>query len=571
MKVIQLFNRLACAALMCWSVLIAPPQTAAIDVEQAEPSSQTESSSEQKDPQDVVRVGSNVVIGSEETCKDLVVVLGSVTLDGKAQNDIVVILGNLTINGEAHGDVVNILGTTKVGPNAKINGDLVTVLGGQSVNSSALVSGQRVDVSPSAVLPNFHGVSRFFHEGIGRGRPLAPGLGWMWILTGISLILYLLLALVFPKPIATCAKVLETRPVASMVAGLLAFVLTGPLMLLLVLSLVGILVIPFIACAMVLVLVFGKAALYQFTGLQIGRQSKAQELNHPLLALAIGFVVFCLIYMVPVLGFLVWGVMIPLSFGCALLALFGGLKREHAEVISTPFPPAPMPPEYPFPPANNPPAQNEPAPGPATTTLNAIVNPGIPPLTPTSPSISTSSENSIPPLTATPPPLESTPPPFSSPSPQPNPQPSSTIPPFTMPMAEPDTSYLETAALPRATLLQRAGAVALDFVLMATILEYLQVYYGWLLIWLVYHIAMWTWKGTTVGGVVMGLKVVRQNGRPIDAPVGAVRSLGAVLSTIALGLGFFRIAWKEDRLSWHDQIAGTMVVHVPKGVPLITI
>ncbi len=585
MKVTHPFIKLACAALMCWSLLIAPPQLVAIDAEQSEPTEQAEPQSEQKDLQDVVRVGGSVTIGPGETCKDLVVVLGSVTMNGTAQNDVVVILGNLTINGEAHGDVVNILGSTKVGPKANIRGDLVTVLGSQSVNSSAHIDGQRVDVSPGAIMPNMDSVGEFFHQGIGRARPLAPGLGWMWVFAGISLLLYLLLALVFPKPVATCAKVLETRPVASMVTGLLAFVLVGPLILLLVLSLVGILVIPFIGCGMVALLFFGKAAIYQFTGLQIGRQAKVDEIQHPLIALAIGFVVFCLLYMVPILGFLVWGILIPLSFGCALLALFGGLKREHAEVKPTPIPPVPMPPEYPMPSVYD--AQGQSVPPPATPTLNAIIDPGMPPVTSTTPLTSappvatempkSMSDPGMPPLTSTLPPTTATPPlastpPFSSTPPlSPNPGPSFTPPPFATPAAVPDVSHLEMAALPRATLLQRAGAIALDIVLVATLLTYLHIHFGWLLIWLGYHVAMWTWKGTTVGGVIMGLKVVRQNGRPIDAPVAAVRCLGSVLSTIALGLGFFRIAWKEDRLSWHDQIAGTMVVHVPKGIPLISI
>jgi len=584
MRVTHLFTKLACAALTCWSVLIAPPQIAAIDAEQSEPTQQAELLSEQKDLQDVGRFGANVTVGPGQTCKDLIVVLGSVTMDGTAQNDVVVVLGNLTINGEAEGDVVNILGTTKVGPNAKIRGDLVTVLGGQSVSPSARIDGERVDVSPGAFMPSL-ALGDYFHQGIGRARLLAPGLGWMWVLAGISLLLYLLLALVFPRPVANCAKVLETRPVASMIAGLLSFVLLGPLMLLMVVSLVGILVIPFIACGMVALLIFGKAAVYQYTGLQIGRQAKVEALQHPLLALAIGFVIFCLLYMVPILGFLVWGILIPLSFGCALLALFGGFKREHAEVKPTPIPPVPMPPEYPLPPAYD--AQGQNAPPPPTTAMNAIIDPEMPPLASATPLTSappvatempkSMSDPGMPPLTSTlppateTPPLTSTPPFTSTPPLTSNPGPSFTPPPFASPAAPPDVSHLEMAALPRATLLQRAGAVALDFLLMAIILTYLHVHFGWLLIWLGYHIAMWTWKGTTVGGVVMGLKVVRQSGRPIDAPVAAVRCLGSVLSTVALGLGFFRIAWKEDRLSWHDQIAGTMVVRVPKGVPLISV
>jgi hypothetical protein len=36
-----------------------------------------------------------------------------------------------------------------------------------------------------------------------------------------------------------------------------------------------------------------------------------------------------------------------------------------------------------------------------------------------------------------------------------------------------------------------------------------------LLVALAYFTAMWTWKGTTIGGIVLGLKVVRVDGQPL--------------------------------------------------------
>jgi uncharacterized RDD family membrane protein YckC len=35
------------------------------------------------------------------------------------------------------------------------------------------------------------------------------------------------------------------------------------------------------------------------------------------------------------------------------------------------------------------------------------------------------------------------------------------------------------------------------------------------------------------------------------------------------GLGFFWIAIDDNSQAWHDKIAGTVVVRVPKGVPLV--
>ena len=83
------------------------------------------------------------------------------------------------------------------------------------------------------------------------------------------------------------------------------------------------------------------------------------------------------------------------------------------------------------------------------------------------------------------------------------------------------------------------------------------------------HVGMWAWKGTTIGGIVMGIKVVRLNGAPVDFSVALVRSLSSFFSAVVLFLGFFWTGWDREKQSWHDKIAGTIVVRVPKGMSLI--
>jgi len=90
-----------------------------------------------------------------------------------------------------------------------------------------------------------------------------------------------------------------------------------------------------------------------------------------------------------------------------------------------------------------------------------------------------------------------------------------------------------------------------------------------LLFWLGYHVGMWVWRGTTIGGIVCNLKVVRLDGRPMDVGVALVRGLGSIFSFLALGIGFFWAGWSSEHQSWHDKIAGTTIVKVPRGIPLI--
>ena len=85
----------------------------------------------------------------------------------------------------------------------------------------------------------------------------------------------------------------------------------------------------------------------------------------------------------------------------------------------------------------------------------------------------------------------------------------------------------------------------------------------------VYGAVMWNVKGTTIGGIVFDLRVARLDSRPLDWPTVSVRALGCILSLCALGLGFIWIAVDAGHQAWHDKLAGTIVVRVPKGTPLV--
>ena len=86
---------------------------------------------------------------------------------------------------------------------------------------------------------------------------------------------------------------------------------------------------------------------------------------------------------------------------------------------------------------------------------------------------------------------------------------------------------------------------------------------------ILYHVGMWWWKGTTIGGIIFGLKIIREDSRPVTLAVALVRSLTSMFSLIALGLGFFWAGWSREKRAWHDRIAGTIVVQMPRGMSLL--
>jgi uncharacterized RDD family membrane protein YckC len=85
----------------------------------------------------------------------------------------------------------------------------------------------------------------------------------------------------------------------------------------------------------------------------------------------------------------------------------------------------------------------------------------------------------------------------------------------------------------------------------------------------IYGAVMWKLKGATLGNMICHLHVVRLDGRALDWPTAAIRALSCFLSAFVVGLGFIWIAVDPERQAWHDKIAGTVVVRLPKGVSLI--
>jgi hypothetical protein len=123
---------------------------------------------------------------------------------------------------------------------------------------------------------------------------------------------------------------------------------------------------------------------------------------------------------------------------------------------------------------------------------------------------------------------------------------------------------------PRASFRDRVAAGVLDLILVVFVWQVLDRARdnAFVLMLLAYLIGFWTWKGTTVGGIICQLRVVRVDGAPVRFAEALVRGLSCLFSAVVVGLGFLWILKDPERQAWHDKIAGTYVVKVPRHWPL---
>ena len=145
--------------------------------------------------------------------------------------------------------------------------------------------------------------------------------------------------------------------------------------------------------------------------------------------------------------------------------------------------------------------------------------------------------------------------------------PAGSVPPHLPPV---NPSNLELLTLPRAGFWVRMGALFIDLVLIALLVSWMEPTGHLTLVALAgYGALMWKLKGTTVGGIIFNLRVVRTDARDIEWETAIVRALSCFLSLVPAGLGFFWMLFDNNRQTWHDKIAGTIVVRAPRHPPVV--
>ena len=449
-----------------------------------------------------VRIGSSLELRAGDRAEDVVVVMGSATINGTVEGDVVVVLGSLELGSTSlvEGDAVVVGGSIKVLPDAVAEGDVVIVGGALDAPVEFSPSGELVVVGARAghtevLAPVF----AWLAKGLLWGRLLVPELLWTWILVAVLALLYLATNSIFERPVRDVASALASKPLTCFLVGGLVVLLIGPVSLLLVTSVFGLPAVPLLWFAVFLAVVLGKVGVTRWIGGRVMPEQFPGDRAEAARSVAIGFAVVCAAYMVPVLGFAAWTVLGVLALGAATTSLTTSLRREN-------------------------PKSAESDRSPAVEISQAGRAEALGPEPPASTDVDQPEDES-----------------------------------GVDEAVQVDRG--SRADVPLAAFPARVGAVALDFVPFAILCHMLHIGTALtLVLFVVYNSAMWAWKGTTVGGMICRIRVIRTDGRELAIGDGVVRGMASVVSIAFLGLGWLWAAWDEKRQAWHDRAAGTYVV-----------
>jgi uncharacterized RDD family membrane protein YckC len=348
-----------------------------------------------------------------------------------------------------------------------------------------------------------------------------------------------LLNLLFPHATAAAVGIIAERPLSTFMAGVLVLVLSAPVAALLAVTVIGIAALPVLFGGMLIAWVVGKIAVNRWIGTRLFEQDDPADRLESTRSFAIGFVVVTIAYMIPLLGLVVWGLTGVLGLGAATLAFVRGFRRENPPAVRATVPPPPPPPP-PAPPSPYEAAALGVTPGVAGVAAGMAGDPDM--------SMHRSSIGE---------PFAMPPPAFAG-----------DVPHAPSPAAADPRVLL---GYPRASFGERTAAFALDVLLVAMMANFFGADDpGDVIVPLLvaYHVAFWLWKATTLGGIICQLRVVRVDGAPLRFVDALVRGLVGVFSILAFGLGGLWILRDPERQSWHDKVAGTFVVRVPRNFPL---
>lgn len=457
----------------------------------------------------VVSIGGSSTSAGDVSDSVVSIIGSSRVTGGTVGNTVVSVLGSTYINGRVKGEVVTVLGNVELGPNAVVEGELVCIGGYIKRDASAVVKGSTQNIAIVGHYFNFDGLTTWFSKCLFYGRPLAfeHSLVWAWWIALAFLAFYALIALIAPGGVVKCVETLEQRPGTSLLAALLTLLLTPVAYILLLLTLA-------IAVGFVLIPFF---SLGLFFAAIFGKIVMLAWLGRRFIKLlGDGQLAH------PVFGVLIGGVIV---LGLYTIPIVGFIVYKLLGILGLGVVVYTLILQFK---ANRPP---KPVKAAVATGVVAVAagSEAVPPVVPVA-GVSA------------------------------------------MPVV------ISAATLPRAGFWLRLAAAFLDLILIGIAAGMSEGLFrvfnfhpgGAFPFWIaVYSVIMWATKGTTIGGIICGLKVVRLDDRPVDWGVAIVRGLSAFLSLAVAGIGFIWVAFDDEKQSWHDKIAGTTIVKVPKGTALL--
>jgi hypothetical protein len=260
--------------------------------------------------ENIVRLKSTVVVPSGNRVDSAVAIGGDVRVDGFVKEDAVALGGSVFL-----------------GPRAVVGGNVVSVGGVVSKQEGAQVDGETtvVDISrATSFLPPFSRGWRYWPYSFPTMPSFIPLLGFAT--------LTLLLTALAPRMIGFISTTIEQGPVSSFFWGILGSASIFPVAFLLLISIIGIVLIPFQLLLVGICLYLGYVSMVQLIGKKILMASRVHD-KPMILETLLGMIVLWLVSQAPFVGWLFISTAMVAGFGGVMVSLFKRLFRDRQPAV----------------------------------------------------------------------------------------------------------------------------------------------------------------------------------------------------------------------------------------------
>ncbi|MBV8587693.1 MAG: RDD family protein, partial [Verrucomicrobia bacterium] len=267
----------------------------------------------------------------ESVSGDLVVIRSHADIQGTINGDLVLLFSDATINGIVNGDVVTIGSKMDYGAGSLVNGDFVSLLSAIHDDHVLQLSGDRValDFFPPEVWP---AVSHWLSGTVFLLRPMSPDSFGSWISALFVLAIALLVGLAFPRVVTETGQIVRERTPAAVLTGIAVLPAVVLCCFLLLLTVIGIVVIPFLGALVVIFSLVGDASVFQLIGRTIYPRLADQKY-----ALAgwtcLGAATCWILYCIPIIGFLVGSLVFLAGLGAVSLYVVEKSRLRKAPAL----------------------------------------------------------------------------------------------------------------------------------------------------------------------------------------------------------------------------------------------
>jgi hypothetical protein len=253
----------------------------------------------------IVEFGDDITITEDQAVKHIVSVGGQVTVYGKVEGRIWAIGSSVVLSPTAHVErgIITVGGIIVLGTGSRVEGPLM------EINASNFT-----DVLGHVLTGDWE--------------------GWSWVFAFMSIAFYLslllaaiLLSALIPRSIMVISMSIQTSPYLSVFWGLLAVILAVPLAALLVISVIGVTLIPLELALLFAASLVGFVAASRLTGHYIFRFCKRPD-QTCMKETIVGLTCLWFVGWMPYLGGIVKVLALILGLGGVLMTRFGTYRKQ---------------------------------------------------------------------------------------------------------------------------------------------------------------------------------------------------------------------------------------------------